>query len=226
MSQEQPRRDSSNNNNKEAPIRYGDVFEVGGELASKPITPRDAATVQSVESQIMGGHTQKGGPASIMESAAAKNERAGVVGHRASTNIARNDGTSIYEEKCVGGKRVLTQTLGGEVLGQFVKDDDVSKGIVIGDDDPYKSTVDDDLPATVKAPQVTPTEDFDFISNKSVHADLNPRLSANQDDHNNTQSNVPPEQRETHENDDVISSIPGGMGASMATADHRVSKNK
>ncbi|CAL0310349.1 unnamed protein product [Lupinus luteus] len=219
MSQEQPKR----GNNKEGGIRYGDVFEVGGELASKPITPRDAATVQSVESQIMGGHTQKGGPASLMESAAAKNERAGVVGHKASTNIARNDGTSIYEDKCVGGKRVLTQTLGGEVLGHFVKDDDDDDD---DDDDPYRSTVDDDLPASVKAPEVAPTEDFDFISNKSGHADLNPRLSANQDYDNSTQSNVPPEKQGTDENGDVISSIPGGMGASMATADHRVSKNK
>ncbi|KAE9621942.1 hypothetical protein Lal_00032619 [Lupinus albus] len=209
-------------------IRYGDVFQVDGELAKKPITPRDAAVVQSVESQIMGGHTQKGGPASIMESAAAKNERAGVVSHKASTNIARNDGTTIYEDKCVGGKRVLTQTLGGEVLGQFVKNDNdhvPNKGTIIHDDDPFRSTVDDDLPASVKAPQVTPTEDFDFISNKSVHANLNPRLSSNQkmDD---LYVEMQEQQQGTHENADVISSVPGGMGASMATADHRVSKNK
>lgn len=96
-------------------IKYGDVFNVGGELASKPIKPRDAATVQSVENQIL-GQTPKGGPAAMMASAAAKNERAGLVCHKAITNIARNEGVTLSQQNNEEGNRVLTETLGGQVI--------------------------------------------------------------------------------------------------------------
>ena len=110
MSQEQPRRP------EHEPIKYGEVFNVSGELASKPITPRDAATMQSVEGQIL-GQTRKGGPAAVMESAAARNERAGVVGHKGVTNIARNEGVTISVETNAEGNPVITETLGGQVIG-------------------------------------------------------------------------------------------------------------
>ncbi|KAK7244316.1 hypothetical protein RIF29_39136 [Crotalaria pallida] len=188
MSEEQPRRP----NHQDQPIRYGDVFNVGGEFASKPITPRDAATVQSVESQIF-GQTQKGGPAAMMESAAAKNERAGLVSHKESTHLARNEGVTLSDQgKNVGGNRVLSETLGEENVGQFVEadGDDATKG-TMDSEEPFGSTADDDLPASVKAPQVRATQNFDFMTNQSAHADttLNPRFSESQNE--NTQSNVP-----------------------------------
>ncbi|XP_061367007.1 late embryogenesis abundant protein D-34-like [Gastrolobium bilobum] len=211
MSQEQPRRLDHE------PIKYGEVFNVSGELASKPITPRDAATIQSVESQVL-GQTRRGGPAAVMESAAAKNERAGLVSHNAVTNLARNEGVTISETN-VGNNRVITETLGGQVVGQFVDGADEPKGTIT--DDATGSTVDEGVLDSMGAPKVRASEDYDFISNQGAASTLNARLSSDED--KNTESNVSTVQ---HENPDIISSVPGGMGASMATADHRVAKNK
>lgn len=122
MSQEQRRRGGEDEQlngqeqEEQEPIRYGEVFNVSGELASKPIAPRDAATMQSAETQAL-GRTQKGGPAALMESAAAYNLRAGLVTHDASTNLARNEGVTISETK-QGGDRVITETVGGQVQNQ------------------------------------------------------------------------------------------------------------
>ncbi|XP_057517510.1 late embryogenesis abundant protein 32-like isoform X3 [Amaranthus tricolor] len=66
-------------------IKYGDVFEMSGEMADQPISPRDAAAMQSAENSAF-GKTIKGGPASIMLQAAAKNVEAGLLPpHHAST---------------------------------------------------------------------------------------------------------------------------------------------
>lgn len=112
MSQEQPRRGAED---EQEPIKYGEVFVnvKGSELGSKPITPRDAAIMQSAEAQVQGA-TQKGGPAALMESAAAINERAGLVSHDAVTNLARNEGVTISATN-EGRGRVITETLGGQV---------------------------------------------------------------------------------------------------------------
>lgn len=79
MSQEQQRR--PRDEKLELAIRYGDVFNVSGDLASKPVAPQDAAMMQSAEQTVL-GQTQNGGPAAAMQSATTRNERAGLVGHR------------------------------------------------------------------------------------------------------------------------------------------------
>ncbi|KAK9139898.1 hypothetical protein Scep_009579 [Stephania cephalantha] len=69
-SEQQPRRTSSHDPNKEeleeGDIRYGDVFPAvaaaSRELASRAIPPGDAALMQYAEAQIQ-GKTQRGGPA-------------------------------------------------------------------------------------------------------------------------------------------------------------------
>ncbi|CAO2818907.1 unnamed protein product [Amaranthus hypochondriacus] len=67
-------------------IKYGDVFEMSGEMADQPISPRDAAAMQSAENSAF-GKTIKGGPASIMLQAAAKNVEAGLLPpHHTSTS--------------------------------------------------------------------------------------------------------------------------------------------
>lgn len=112
MSQEQPKRGAEE---EQKPIKYGEVFSnVKGELATKPITPRDAAIMQSAESQVLGG-THKGGPASLMETAAAANERAGIVPHNAVTNIARNEGVTVSATNQGHRGRLITETVGGQV---------------------------------------------------------------------------------------------------------------
>jgi hypothetical protein len=43
---------------QDRPIKYGDVFDVSGELAAQPVEPRDAALLQSTEDIVQGlGHT-------------------------------------------------------------------------------------------------------------------------------------------------------------------------
>ncbi|KAL9239677.1 hypothetical protein vseg_013978 [Gypsophila vaccaria] len=75
MAQEQRRED----HHGEGPIKFGDVFEMSGQMARQPISPRDAAAMQSAENRAF-GKTIKGGPASIMLEAAAKNVESGLVG--------------------------------------------------------------------------------------------------------------------------------------------------
>ncbi|RZC88396.1 hypothetical protein C5167_016199 [Papaver somniferum] len=118
MSQQQPRRAQGNEQQQE-PVKYGDVFPVSGELASKPIAPRDAAMMQSAESSIL-GQTQKGGPASVMQSAATQNVRAGVVDRSQVTAAAADQGVTVSETDLPGG-RVVSEAVGGQVVGSFVQ---------------------------------------------------------------------------------------------------------
>lgn len=114
MSQEQQQRPQS----EQEPIKYGDVFPVSGELAGKPITPQDAAMMQMAEAMVL-GKTQKGGTAAVMQSAAAKNERAGLVGHEDVTDVAQDRGI-LVEETDIPGRRIITEAVGGQVVGQTV----------------------------------------------------------------------------------------------------------
>ncbi|CAJ1969321.1 unnamed protein product [Sphenostylis stenocarpa] len=115
MSQEQPERPQAKND----PIKYGDVFDVSGELASQPIAPKDAALMQATENQTL-GQTQKGGPASVMQSAATINVRQGNVGRGDFSDVAKEHGLSVSETK-VDGHRVITESVGRHVVGQFVE---------------------------------------------------------------------------------------------------------
>ncbi|KAM7501352.1 hypothetical protein LguiB_000256 [Lonicera macranthoides] len=110
MSQQQPSR-----RQESTAIKYGDVFNVSGEIASKPIAPQDAATMQSAENIVL-GETKKGGPAAVMQSAAAVNERRGVVSHCEST---KDQGVTISEAE-VAGHRIITEAINGEVVGQYI----------------------------------------------------------------------------------------------------------
>ncbi|KAI3460892.1 hypothetical protein Pfo_017555 [Paulownia fortunei] len=109
MSQQQPRRSEA--------VKYGDVFDVSGQLASHPIAPQDAATLQSAENIVL-GETPKGGPAAVMQSAADLNERRGVVGHQDMTNIVMEKGATVAEAE-IGGYRVITEAVGGQVVGRY-----------------------------------------------------------------------------------------------------------
>ncbi|CAN1285373.1 Late embryogenesis abundant protein 31 [Linum perenne] len=100
------------------PIKYGDLFEVQGELAEKAVAPRDAAMMQTAENTLT-GHTQKGGAAAVMQSAADKNERAGFVTHEDVTNVADDLGVSASEIDFPTGKSVITESVGGQVVGKF-----------------------------------------------------------------------------------------------------------
>ncbi|KAM6578830.1 hypothetical protein CsatB_030667 [Cannabis sativa] len=99
------------------PIKYGDVFNVQGELASRPIAPRDAAAMQAAENMVI-GKTLKGGSAAVMESAAALNERLGLSGHNNASNLRREEGVTV-SQKTRHGSRVVTEAIGGQVVREL-----------------------------------------------------------------------------------------------------------
>ncbi|KAG5587163.1 hypothetical protein H5410_047597 [Solanum commersonii] len=105
-------------NNEDKPVTYGDVFSVSSELGSEIIAPEDAAIMQSAESIAL-GHVPRGGPASLMQSAASQNERIGVVATNDITDFAREHGVTVSQVE-VGGTRVVSESVGGEVVAQYI----------------------------------------------------------------------------------------------------------
>lgn len=108
--QEQPKR-------PQEPVKYGDVFEVSGELADRPIAPEDARMMQAKETSVL-GHTQKGGIAATMQSAATANRRAGFVEPGVATYLDPDRGVSV-EQTDVAGARVTKETIGVQVTSHF-----------------------------------------------------------------------------------------------------------
>ncbi|XP_010466535.1 PREDICTED: late embryogenesis abundant protein 32-like [Camelina sativa] len=111
MSQEQPHR-------PQEPVKYGDVFEVSGKLADKPVAPEDAKMMQAAETHVF-GHTKKGGAAAIMQSAATSNIRGGFVHPGDKTDLAAERGVTV--EQTVPPSTVTTESVGGQVVGQHVE---------------------------------------------------------------------------------------------------------
>ncbi|GKU86564.1 hypothetical protein SLEP1_g1076 [Rubroshorea leprosula] len=120
MSQEQPRRPQEDQAPDQEPIRYGDLFNVVGDLASQPIVPQDAVAMQSAETLAL-GQTQRGGAASIMQSAAWLNERAGLV-NQDDANVVAGDVPRVGISKLHhNGNILVTEKIAGQVVAQYVK---------------------------------------------------------------------------------------------------------
>ncbi|KAK9059855.1 hypothetical protein SSX86_020559 [Deinandra increscens subsp. villosa] len=100
------------------PIKYGDVFPVSGELATKPVAPQDAAMMQAAEATVF-GRTQKGGTAAAMQAAATINERAGFVGH-GDVTVTGDQGVTVTATELPGAS-VVTETVAGQVVGRYVE---------------------------------------------------------------------------------------------------------
>ncbi|EFH61765.1 ATECP31 [Arabidopsis lyrata subsp. lyrata] len=152
MSQEQPRRPKE-------PVKYGDVFEVSGELADKPIAPEDAKMMQSAETHVF-GHTQKGGPAAVMQSAATTNIRGGFVHPGDKTELVAERGATV--EQTVPATTVTTEFVAGQVVGQHVE----PRRIVAAartDEEALQSTITigEALEATVKTAGNKPVDQSD-----------------------------------------------------------------
>ncbi|MBA0783245.1 hypothetical protein Gotri_000995 [Gossypium trilobum] len=109
MSQQQLRKPE-----EEEAIKYGDVFDVQGKLAEKPVAPKDAAMMQMAENALL-GETKKGCAAAAMVSAAMKNEKARFVGHE---DVNVDSGVTV-EETHLAGKRIITESIDNEVIGQY-----------------------------------------------------------------------------------------------------------
>ncbi|EXB39393.1 hypothetical protein L484_025090 [Morus notabilis] len=104
MSQGQPQRPRDDQLSEQEPIKNGDVFNVSGSLASKPVAPRDAAAMQAAESMAFLG----------------RHERAVQPLSGDATNVAREQGATV-SEKIVEGTRVITEAVGGQVVGEYVE---------------------------------------------------------------------------------------------------------
>ncbi|KAM0937596.1 putative Late embryogenesis abundant protein, SMP subgroup [Dioscorea sansibarensis] len=118
MSQHQPQRPQA--------INYGDVFQVSGDLAGQPIAPQDAAMMQSAETRVI-GQTLPHGPAAVMQSAANLNKQAGVVGQYDASRIPTEQGVSVAETT-LPGRRVYTEYVAGQVVGQYMSTDPAGAG--------------------------------------------------------------------------------------------------
>ncbi|KAJ0981690.1 hypothetical protein J5N97_009945 [Dioscorea zingiberensis] len=99
------------------PITYGDVFEVSGVLAEQAVAPEDAAMMQSAESTIL-GHTQPGGAAAVIQSAAEENERAGLVSPDEASDMVADLGVSVSESH-IPGRHLVTESVAGQVVAQY-----------------------------------------------------------------------------------------------------------
>ncbi|XP_039137323.1 late embryogenesis abundant protein D-34-like [Dioscorea cayenensis subsp. rotundata] len=116
MSQGQPRRGEISIGGQE-PIKYGDVFEVSGELAGEVVKPEDAAMMQAAETVGL-GHTQPGGPAAVMQSAAKENELAGIVSHDEASDLTAQLGVSVTDSHLPGLHQV-TESVAAQVVAQY-----------------------------------------------------------------------------------------------------------
>lgn len=109
MSQEKPERPQDQ---QQEPIKYGDVFNVTGELASKHVAPQDAAVMESAERTVFG---QPGATAAVMHAAAVLlNERAGSVRPDDSTDLSRDQGVTVTHTD-VAVSRIYTESIAGQV---------------------------------------------------------------------------------------------------------------
>nr|POE78591.1 late embryogenesis abundant protein d-34 [Quercus suber] len=120
MSQGQPQRPrdyQSSRSSKQEAIKYGDVFSVSGDLASKPIAPRTRRMQPPCKllRTWFWDKSKRPRPAAVKKIAASVNERVGAAGHHEATDIARNEGVTVQETQ-VGGTRVITEEVDGQAI--------------------------------------------------------------------------------------------------------------
>ncbi|KAL6638899.1 hypothetical protein ACP70R_023535 [Stipagrostis hirtigluma subsp. patula] len=102
----------------QGPIKYGDAFEVKGDLAGQPIAPRDAAAMRAAEEEVPGVRVRGGGfsVGGFMEQAAQYNQALGAVqpGQASDTEFVAG-----FTQDAVPGGRIVTEFVGGQAVGQY-----------------------------------------------------------------------------------------------------------
>ncbi|PSS14609.1 Late embryogenesis abundant protein like [Actinidia chinensis var. chinensis] len=111
MSQKQPQWSKT----EEEAIKYGDVFSVSGDLASKHIAPQDAVTMQAAENMTL-GKNPNGSPAVVMQAAA--DERCSAIGHDEVTDVASDQGVAVSEMIIADG-HVIRESVGDQIMGKY-----------------------------------------------------------------------------------------------------------
>ncbi|XP_021281129.1 late embryogenesis abundant protein D-34-like [Herrania umbratica] len=122
MSQRQPRRPQGDQTSDQEAIKYGDVFDVTGRLASKPVAPRDAATMRTAENQVL-GKTLDASAAAVMQSATDVNVMSGVVGPGQGNKMVERVGVAVSKSRDVQGKVVVAEAIAGQIVGQCTPSD-------------------------------------------------------------------------------------------------------
>ncbi|CAK7346564.1 unnamed protein product [Dovyalis caffra] len=84
-----------------------------------PIVPEDAAVMQVAENQVL-GETPRGGHASVMQSAARLNVRAGLLDRDEGSDVVGDQGM-VVPEKNVVGDRVITESIGGQAVATYIE---------------------------------------------------------------------------------------------------------
>ncbi|KAL6638901.1 hypothetical protein ACP70R_023537 [Stipagrostis hirtigluma subsp. patula] len=112
----------------QGPIKYGDAFEVKGELAGQPIAPRDAAAMRAAEEGVPGVPVpqESGGGFSVagfMEQAAQYNQALGAVQPGQASDAAANKGVNVTQDAVAGG-RIVTEFVAGQAVGQYAVADE------------------------------------------------------------------------------------------------------
>ncbi|POO02159.1 Seed maturation protein [Trema orientale] len=90
-----------------------------------------------------------------MQSAAAQNERAGVVGHVDVSDVAAVEGVTVTETD-VPGYRIVTESVGGQVVGQYIQPTPTAQAMVVS-----AITIGEALEATVKTAGDKPVDHSD-----------------------------------------------------------------
>ncbi|XVF80804.1 hypothetical protein PTKIN_Ptkin15bG0104900 [Pterospermum kingtungense] len=121
MSQGQPRRPQGQTDqaSDQEATKYGDVVDVTGGLASKPVAPQDAATMRAAENQVL-GKTLDAGAASDVQSAADRNLRSGVVGRNQGNEVVQREGVTVSNSRDAQGNVVVTEAIADQIVGQYV----------------------------------------------------------------------------------------------------------
>ncbi|EOX94721.1 Late embryogenesis abundant protein D-34, putative isoform 2 [Theobroma cacao] len=122
MSQRQPRRPQGDQTSDQEAIKYGDVFDVTGGLASKPVAPRDTETMRIAENQVL-GKTLDAGAAAVMQSAADVNVMSGVVCPSPGNKMVEREGVAVPKSRDLQGKVVVTEAIAGQIVGQYTPSD-------------------------------------------------------------------------------------------------------
>jgi hypothetical protein len=122
------------------PIKYGDVFNVSGDLASETISPQVAANMAAAEFNVL-GHAQPGSPAAAMQAAAMINEASAqwLVGRHGIAEMVKDHAVRVTETTAAD-RRVVTEAVDGQIIGRRVEPDahfvPMNMGFAAIDDDP------------------------------------------------------------------------------------------
>ncbi|CAN6558465.1 unnamed protein product [Malus baccata var. baccata] len=120
MNQEQPQRHRPDQSTVAEPIKYGDVFNVSGELAYRPVAPRHAATAEAAENLVL-GENMRGGPAAVSRQLDTTRALALLVTATPLKSPERKASPLLMKQLIPMATGVVTEKVAGQVVAQYVE---------------------------------------------------------------------------------------------------------